>query len=313
MDDPADPTQRLYRPGSVTWKVNRETVLLLGGGRALLMQLAHPLVAAGVAEHSDFQRRPLDRLARTLELTLSMVFGTREEAVVAARRINQAHRTVQGTLSDGSGGVAAGAPYSARNPDLLLWVHATLVESAVLTYESLVEALTDREKQEYLLESRLVGELLGIPREAFAADWSCFRAYLERMYAGPVRVSDQARRLARGVLDPGLPLVPRAAYAPTNLITTGLLPASLRDGYRLPWGRARRAAYATSLRVIPALVRGAPARLRQMSAYRVASRTPAGQARMSSPGEARTRPKRRGAHRPRAGDPARPRRASPPP
>src|SRR5690242_3398354 len=114
--------QSLFRPDSVTWRINQEPALLLGGGRALLMQLAHPGVAAGVAEHSDFRRRPLDRLMRTLELTLALTFGTRAEALAAAQQINAVHQRIHGN------------GYSATDPRLLLWVHATLIDSALVTY-----------------------------------------------------------------------------------------------------------------------------------------------------------------------------------
>src|SRR5437763_12171860 len=102
--------ESLYSPSSVTWRVNQEPALLLGGGRALLMQVAHPGVAAGVAEHSDFRRRPVRRMLRTLELTLSLTFGGRDQALAAARQINGVHRRVRG------------AGYSASDPRLLLWV-----------------------------------------------------------------------------------------------------------------------------------------------------------------------------------------------
>src|SRR5438552_1035879 len=111
----------LYSDDSVTRRVNRENILLLGGGRALLMQLAHPKVAAAVDEHSDFRSQPIRRLRRTIRMTMAIVFGDRETALAAARSVNQAHGRVRGE------------GYRALDPDLLRWVHATLVDSAPVT------------------------------------------------------------------------------------------------------------------------------------------------------------------------------------
>src|SRR3954463_13256751 len=112
----------LYGPDTVTWRVNREAVLLAGGGRALLLQVAHPLVAAGVARHSTFETQPWTRLHRTLDLVTKITFGDRRTSELASARLRGVHARVQGTAADGT-------PYSARDPDLLLWVWATLVDS----------------------------------------------------------------------------------------------------------------------------------------------------------------------------------------
>src|SRR3982074_439411 len=126
----------LFAEDAVIRRVNRENVLpLLGGGRALLMQIAHPKVAAGVDEHSDFRRHPIRRLRRTLLMTMAIVFGDRETAMAAARTVNQVHARVRG---DG---------YHALDPDLLLWVHATLVDTALVTYETFVKRLTSTERE----------------------------------------------------------------------------------------------------------------------------------------------------------------------
>src|SRR4030081_2124382 len=109
----------LFEEDSITRRVNRENILLLGGGRALLMQIAHPKVAAGVDEHSDFRSHPIRRLRRTIRMTMAIVFGDRETALTAARAVNQVHAKVRGT------------GYRALDPDLLLWVHATLADTAL--------------------------------------------------------------------------------------------------------------------------------------------------------------------------------------
>jgi uncharacterized protein (DUF2236 family) len=249
----------IYPPASVSWRVNREAALLLGGGRALLMQLAHPLVARGVDEHSDFRRRPVRRLQRTLSLTLALSFGTRPEALAAARAINLTHQGVRG------------AGYSARDPELLLWVHATLVDTALVAYTTFVGPLSDGEREAYVRESRTVGELLGIPATAFAADLAAFDAYLELMTRSVLSVDERARALARTVLTPPLRL-PSGAGFPLRAVTAGLLPAGLREAYGLPWGRPQRAAFALArdgFRRVGPLV---PRPLRNVPQARIAER-----------------------------------------
>src|SRR2546428_2169939 len=223
----------LYPEGSITRRVNRENVLLLGGGRALLMQLAHPKVAAGVDEHSDFRANPIRRLRRTVLMTMAIVFGERETALAAARAVNQVHGHVRGE------------DYRALDPDLLLWVHATLVDSALVTYETFVQRLTASERDDFYQESKLAGELLGIPRARFPARLGDFNQYMERMVEdAEVRVTLRAQELARLVLRPPLRLVPGPVMVPLEGVTTGLLPPAVRPAVRLAVGlRAPRGVY----------------------------------------------------------------------
>src|SRR2546429_7411295 len=158
-------------------RVNAETALVLGGGRALLMQLAHPAIAAGVDEHSDFRARPIRRLQRTVRMTMAIVFGDGETARSAAQAVNRVHGRVRGE------------GYHALDPDLLLWVHGTLVDSALVTYERFVQRLSSREREDFYQESKRLGELLLIPADRFPERLSDFRAYLQALIAGgPVRV-----------------------------------------------------------------------------------------------------------------------------
>src|SRR5262249_52218843 len=157
--------------------------------RALLMQLAHPGVAAGVAEHSDFRRRPLDRLIRTMELTLALTFGTRTEALAAAHQINTVHQRVRGS------------GYSATDPRLLLWVHATLIDSALVTYSAFVRPVPSAERETYYQEAKLIGGLLGLANSRYPASLHDFEGYLLHMLTGPELLVDaRARELARAVL-----------------------------------------------------------------------------------------------------------------
>lgn len=252
----------LYGPGSLSWRINRERVLLLTGPRALLMQLAHPRVARGVHEHSDFRARPFRRLAHTLTLSLNGVFGDTPTALAAVRRINAVHAAVRG------------AGYSATDPDLLAWVAATLVDSAVLGYELLVGPLHDAEKDGFYAEARYGAELLGTPAAALPLDFAGLRRYVDEMIAsGEVRVDDIGLAAGRDTLyPPRLWYVPRPAFDLVALLTAGLLPEPLRVQYRLPWSLRHRAAFEYLVRLARALVPRLPPWLRYVPQARAAAR-----------------------------------------
>ncbi|HXM56442.1 MAG TPA: oxygenase MpaB family protein [Candidatus Dormibacteraeota bacterium] len=250
--------ERLFHPDSVTWRVNQEPALLLGGARALLMQLAHPSVAAGVAEHSDFRQRPLERLVRTLELTLALTFGTRQQSLAAARQINAVHQRVRGS------------GYSATDPTLLLWVHATLIDSALITYAAFVAPLPAEERETYYQEAKLLGGLLGLANSRYPARLDEFEAYMADMVASDeLAVDDRARELAAAVLRPPLRRVPRSAFRPVEAITAGLLPERLRHAYGLRWGRLERLGYRTARAGLPRALGLLPRRFREVPPARV--------------------------------------------
>jgi uncharacterized protein (DUF2236 family) len=245
----------MFPPESATWRIGREAALLLGGGRALLLQLAHPSVAAAVAEHSDFRSRPLGRLLRTLALTLSLSFGTRAQALEAARTINHTHRRVRGD------------DYVATDPRLLLWVHATLIDGVFVTYDAFVRPLTREEREAYYLESQLFGSLLGIPAGGYPRGLRAFEEYVEGMLSlrpeiSELEVDDRARALAAAVLHPAKPL--GLTFLPVPAVTAGLLPAALREAYGLRWGWRERAAVGTLRAAVSHGVPLLPARLRYL-------------------------------------------------
>ena len=243
--------QGLFAEDSITRRVNRENILLLGGGRALLMQLAHPKVAAGVDEHSDFRAHPIRRLRRTIRMTMAIVFGDRETALAAARRVNHVHARVQGR------------DYRALDPDLLLWVYATLADTALVTYQTFVQRLLPHERETFHEEFKLLGELLGIPRDRFPSTVRDFDDYLEKMVSsGPVRVDARARELAAQVMRPRVRLLPGPVMLPLNVITTGLLTPALREQYGLPWRRGQERAFKLAVAVVPRVIALTPQLLR---------------------------------------------------
>jgi uncharacterized protein (DUF2236 family) len=245
---PSGPDPGLYGPRSEAWRLNREALLLLGAGpRALLLQIAHPAVAAGVDQHSNFRADPWQRLAATLRSYLTIVYGTSVAARSEIRRLNALHRGI------------SGPGYTARDPELSMWVHATLVDSTIVAYDAWLEPLSRERRAAYYEETRPIGRAFGVPDRLLPADLAAFEGYVEKMLrpGGPVRVSPVARELATAVLRPPLaPLagwlpgaelvrpvlerIPIAVYAWTLWPAVGLLPASVRVDYGLAWGARER-------------------------------------------------------------------------
>src|SRR5438477_4734627 len=179
--------QGFFGPDSVSWRVHRETTVLFGGARALLMQAAHPLVIAGARETGFYERNPWKRLERTLQLTYAITFGTRREADEAAERINTVHRSVRGVDP------VTGKRYDALDPELLLWVHACLVDSALLFEQLTVGLLDPAERERFHQEQMLAAELVRIPREIIPPMVGDLRNYIDAVVAsGALQVTDAA-------------------------------------------------------------------------------------------------------------------------
>jgi uncharacterized protein (DUF2236 family) len=244
-------SDRLFSPDCELWRVDREMALLMVGGRALLMQLAHPMVAAGVAQHSDFKADPLGRLQRTMGAIWSIVFDERSRAEAALQGVNRVHEGVRGIVPENE--LSFGAKeYSALDQDLLLWVHATLIDSALVGYQTFVAPLTTAAKCRYYDDSKQLAELFNIRREMVPLSLSDFEAYMQRMIAGgAITVGPMARLLARDILHPR-PWLLRPAAPLFRLVTAGLLPGELQRGYGLVWNNDRE----RRLRLFARIVRG---------------------------------------------------------
>jgi uncharacterized protein (DUF2236 family) len=261
-----DLSASLLAPDSISWRVDRETTLLLGGGRALLLQVAHPLVAAGVAAHSRFRTAPAERLWRTLDLMLTIVFGDAREALRVVRDIERVHTHVRGGLVEGVGPFAPGTPYDASDPELLLWVHATLVDTALLVYERFVEPLDAGARSRYWEESKTTARLLGVPEARLPRCFDDFREWFAGRVASDVlAVGAAGREVAASILRPPLPAVLRPAIALVGFVTVGLLPPPVRARYGLPWSEGRERALSAfahlvrcALPVLPSIVREMP-------------------------------------------------------
>jgi len=240
IDDP----HGFFGPDSLSWQVHRETFVLFGGARALLMQAAHPLVVAGARATGFYERDPWRRLERTLRLTYAITFGTRAEALAAADRINRVHETVHGIDP------VTGKAYDALDPDLLLWVHACLVDSALVFEELLVGRLDPAARQRFHEEQMLQAELLRLPRERIPPTVPALRAYIDDVVARDLLVTDGARAVADLFRNPP----PEADWRPALRVVArwafGTLPVPLRRAYGARWTPVHETAMRSTMAVL---------------------------------------------------------------
>jgi uncharacterized protein (DUF2236 family) len=245
-------------------RIHRERVLLVGGQRALVLQLAHPKVAGAVADHSDFPSRALERLRRTLDLSLATVFGSPREADAATGRIRAVHERVSGIGETG--------PYSATDPKLLLWVNSTLIDTTLVTYERFVRPLEEADRARYYEETLEWTEAFGIPTDVVPSDLPAFRAYMREMVEGDeLEATAAGRELVASVLRPPLPLPLRAATEGVRLVTLALLPAPIRRMFGLRAGVRAHAALAAATAASRAALPFLPPAIREFTAARRAA------------------------------------------
>ncbi len=256
----SDPRAGVFGPASRVWTLNREAVIFLGGGRAALLQLAHPAVAQAIAEHSRTREDMLGRFLRTFEHVFAMVYGDLGSALATARRLHAMHRRVVG---DG---------YAANRPEALLWVHATLWETSMQVYELIMGARSRAEKDAYWIETRRFAALFGIPDTLLPSDWRGFEEYWRGMLASDaIRVSPAGRELGDFLLRaPAWWLGP--AWEWLRLMTARLLPPRLRDDFGLPFGPLESATAEASLVALRATWWLLPGAIRWLPAYRDAVR-----------------------------------------
>lgn len=225
---------------SMMCRIVREALVLLSGGRAVLLQLAHPLIAEGVAQHSDFRADPLARLFRTM-LFVDAVLLDDDRRPEALERFHAMHETIRGRLSEDAGPFEAGTPYIGSDPHLKLWVHATLVDSCLKAYELFVAPLTDAEHRDYFSDSVKLARLLKIPNGIYPKTPRAFKKYMNAMLeSDSLVVTDKARSLGRGVLYPDVGVIPSASAGLLRFVTAGLLPDRLRREFGLEWSPRRQ-------------------------------------------------------------------------
>ena len=217
---------------SVARRTNREGFLLLGGAAAVLLQVAHPLVAAGVGAHSNYRHDFLGRLSRTVNTPLAVVFGTSAQARAGLRRIGRRHIPVRGTAADGRS-------YDARDPHLVVWVQVTLVLTSLRLYELVMGRLSDADRESYWQEARYFATELGATEPSLPRGYNDVLAYERHMLVSEVIPDAYSVTVARDILRP-IRWLPETAYWPFDAITAGLLPPSLRFAFRLPWRTRER-------------------------------------------------------------------------
>ena len=260
----------MFGSDAVIRRVSAEPALLFGAGRSLLLQLSHPAVAQGVQDHSEFKRNPFARLQGTLEAVNAMVFGSEELAAGVGRRVRWIHDFVAGT------------GYAANDPANLLWVHATLLDTALRCYRDLVEPLSAEDAETYYREMMRVAEAFGLPLEQQPPTLADFRTYFDETVAS-MEVTDVGRDLASFIVDPTLPLnlhVPmRPLLRTQRIVSIGTLPASLRAQLGFSWDardqarlerverRVRRV-----FRAMPRAIRTAPIRVNAVQLLWMADR-----------------------------------------
>jgi len=251
-----------FGPDSVSWRVHREVTVLFGGARALLLQAAHPLVIAGARETGFYERNPWKRLQRTLMLTYTLTFGTRAEADAAARRINDVHARIKGVDP------VTGTTYDALDPDLLLYVHACLIDSALLYERLTVGALDEADRQRFHDEQKLAAQLLLVPRGIIPETIEELRAYLGGVVAsGDLLVTDSARRVATLFADPPREAEWRPVLGVVSKLAFATLPPNVREQYGSPSTPFRRAAVHATFAALRTLRPLLPPRFRYIAPY----------------------------------------------
>lgn len=285
----SDPLEGVFGVNSPFWMVGRESLLVLVGGRAALLQTAHPYVAQAIVDQSkvftDIQRR----FRNTLSLVYRLTFDSTERALETARVIYRVHERVTGEMQETVGRFPRGHRYAANEPEALMWVAATLFDTSFDIFERVIRPLRADERNAYYADARRFMRLFGVPDAVVPPDWAAFRRYFDAMiHSDTLGVGPAARHITRSIL-----ATPRPALAPAygwiRIATAGLLPPPLRRAYELPWSRADEITFEASLRAMRATVPHLPDRVRFCPPYTNARRRLAGREGSDSVGRAMRR------------------------
>jgi uncharacterized protein (DUF2236 family) len=266
-DDIDDPRHGILGPRSVAWHIGGDLAVFAGGGRAALLQLAHPMVAYAIDHHSTTRSDVLGRFQRTFRNVFAMVFGDLDDAFAAARRVHAIHTRVEGVIAQAVGSWRAGTPYHANDADALRWVHATLVDTTLVVRERLDGPLRSAIKDAYIVEMNRFAALFGIPRTMLPACYADHASYMARMLDSPaISVAPCAREMASFLMGraPG----PQPALGKlAERVTASMLPPRLVREFGLAGSRVASAgvwlataAIGPVYRRLPSGVRGIPAR-----------------------------------------------------
>ncbi|MGC2111710.1 MAG: oxygenase MpaB family protein [Candidatus Korobacteraceae bacterium] len=277
-----NPAEGIFGPGSVSWKVNRESALFLAAGRAALLQLAHPWVATAIAEHSRTLHDPIGRFHHTFRVMFTMAFAPVGSALAAARHLHRRHASIRGTLPESAGRFAQASRYEANDLAALRWVYATLVDSSLIAYELVLPKLSASEVEQYYAESKKTAALFGIPSDCLPKDWQAFRYYFAAMLqSDELGVGPSARQMAHQLqAGAGLKVRPPFWY---GALTTNLLPPRLREEFQFAYGEPERRSAEKALRWLRRIYPRLPAMLRFVGPYNEVQAKRNGRARPSLP------------------------------
>lgn len=274
-NETANPAGGVFGPPSVCWKVDRESALFLGAGRAALLQLAHPWVAVALDQHSDLRSDPLARFHNTFRVVFTMVFGSLDQALAASRHLYDLHTGIQGEVPADIGRYRQGSRYAANEVNALLWVYATLIESALIAHDCVLTPLSNDERETYYAESARMAALFGIPAAALPPDWTAFEAYTHAMLSSDALcVNPLSRELAHGVLYGKGTWLPIPKWY--RALTAAWLPPRLRDEFSLEYGLREHASATNAFKWLPRIYRRLPPALRFVGPYQEAQARLAG-------------------------------------
>ena len=269
-----------FGPESVTWKVMREPLLVLGSLRALLMQAAHPLVAEGALKTRSFEHDPWGRFRRTAQWVGIVVFGTKHEADMACDAVGRAHRGIAGRLREehatastgGKRGIVGGTVYSARSPDLVRWVHATLTETLLVTHEAFVGRMPVADQDRFVQEWNVIGFKMGMARhDAFTTRAEMSGYIRDAIDNGPVGAGAGSREVSQTILHSPM-LLADPLWRASAFFSIGLLPGSVRSQFGISWWLWDEAGFRSTLRLVRQLRAVTPSPLRQSAGYKWAVR-----------------------------------------
>jgi uncharacterized protein (DUF2236 family) len=234
------------------------------------MQLAHPLIATAVAEHTRRDRSLVERAGATIGLNLAVIFGDQDQAERAASHVRDLHTRIHGQLHAAVGTFPAGSSYRADDPELLRWGHATIAWTAVEAYERFVGSLWSADRDRYVAEMRPFGQAFGADEASLPSGWDELRAYVSDVLHTALVVGEDGRREGREILWPRGTFGERASGPVQRVLAAGLLPDAVRHGFALPWSTGRRAAFSSVVAMTRAAVRTMPRSQRWWPHYRTA-------------------------------------------
>lgn len=269
-----DPRAGILGPDSQAWRLGGDLGVFLGGGRAALLQLAHPMVAHAIDHHSRTRTDVVGRFQRTFRHVFAMLFGELPDALVAARRVHAIHSRIHGEISAQIGGWAAGTRYHANDVEALRWVHATLVDSTLAVRARLDGPLPRDVLDHYVRDLNRFAALFGIPRALLPEDHAAHVRYMTAMLASDrIAVSAPAREMGLFLFGRGGGAAQPALGRIVEVITAELLPAPLALAFGL---RASPRAAAAGLAAFAGVYRQLPARVTALPAHAEARRRLAG-------------------------------------